>query len=195
MPTYEGLRLKILEYNCWGGMLYESFNLPKETPTVGSFIMAKDYINFLSNLKEYIDTPLTFINPQDSKWLKQVSQDKRYGTYPVGKINDIEIFFLHYRSQKEVLDKWNQRIKRINWNNLLIKFNDQNGCTEEDVKEFFKLPFKNKIFFTCKNWPGQENNPNCIVIKQFPKHDVIMASYEPFGRNKYVDLNKLINNL
>ena len=57
MPTYEGLRLKILKYwrigfadyrkkklkstdftiisnNCWGGMIYESYNLPKESPTV-----------------------------------------------------------------------------------------------------------------------------------------------------------------
>ena len=70
MPTYEGLRLKILKYwrlglanyrkkqlkstnftiisnNCWGGMIYESYNLPKESPTVGMFFIAKDYIEFL----------------------------------------------------------------------------------------------------------------------------------------------------
>ena len=77
MPTYEGLRLKILEYkrlhfakqrraelkqtdftiisnNCWGGMIYESYDLPKETRTVGMFFMASDYIRFLQRLKEYI---------------------------------------------------------------------------------------------------------------------------------------------
>lgn len=77
MPTYEGLRLKILKYwrlglanyrkkqlkstnftiisnNCWGGMIYESYNLPKESPTVGMFFIAKDYIEFFGKNK-YID--------------------------------------------------------------------------------------------------------------------------------------------
>lgn len=85
MPTYEGLRLKVLKYwrvglagwrkkqlkstdftiisnNCWGGMIYESYNLPKESPTVGMFFMAKDYIEFLSDLKGYINGTLTFLN-------------------------------------------------------------------------------------------------------------------------------------
>ena len=77
MPTYEGLRLKVLKHwrlglanyrkrqlkstdftiisnNCWGGMIYESYNLPKESPTVGMFFMAKDYIEFLSDLRGYV---------------------------------------------------------------------------------------------------------------------------------------------
>ena len=63
--TYEGLRLKINAYyrkgfakvrhkqlkntdftiisnNCWGGMVYESYDLPKESPTVGMFFMADE---------------------------------------------------------------------------------------------------------------------------------------------------------
>lgn len=74
---HEGLRLKVLKYwrvgladwrkkqlkstdftiisnNCWGGMIYESYNLPKESPTVGMFFMARDYIEFLSDLKGYV---------------------------------------------------------------------------------------------------------------------------------------------
>lgn len=66
MPTYEGLRLKAHKYwrkalapyrykrltnsdftiisnNCWGGMVYEAHNLPKESPTVGLSFMADDY--------------------------------------------------------------------------------------------------------------------------------------------------------
>ena len=183
MPTYEGLRLKILKFrrlglasyrkkqlkstdftiisnNCWGGMIYESYNLPKESPTVGMFFMAKDYIEFLSDLKGYINGKLTFINPEESQWkdAPQVSGDKRFGTYPVGVLsngkNTIEIFFLHYHSEQEARDKWERRIKRINWDKLLVKFNDQNGFTETDVENFMKLPFKNKLFFTCKEWPN-----------------------------------------
>ena len=72
MPTLEGLRLKLLKYprtgkqftsrrikqlkqtdftiisnNCWGGMIYESYGLSKQSPTVGMFFMAPDYIKFV----------------------------------------------------------------------------------------------------------------------------------------------------
>lgn len=181
MPTYEGLRLKMLEIrrkafakqrrkhivdpsftiisnNCWGGMIYESYDLPKESPTVGLFFMASDYIKFLSNLHGYLESQLSFIDPQDSKWKDQVSSDKRFGYYPVGVLDDgvngpIEIFFLHYKNEDEAREKWSRRIKRINWDRLLIKFNDQNGCSEQDLDDFMRLPYKHKVFFTCHNWP------------------------------------------
>lgn len=116
MPTYEGLRLKILKYwrigfanyrkkklksidftiisnNCWGGMIYESYNLPKESPTVGMFFMAKDYIEFLSDLKGYVNGKLTFIKPEESRWkdMPQISGDKRFGLYPVGVLSNGKI--------------------------------------------------------------------------------------------------------
>lgn len=220
--TYEGLRLKILKYwrlglanyrkkqlksndftiisnNCWGGMIYESYNLPKESPTVGLFFIAKDYIEFLSDLEGYINGKLDFIDPEKSKWksMKQVSGDKRFGSYPIGVLsngkNTIEIFFLHYHSKHEAKEKWNRRIRRINWDKLLIKFNDQNGCTETEVERFMKLNYKNKLFFTCKHWSNKSKE--CIVIHQFPKHDSIMASYEPFGKNRYIDITSFINQL
>ena len=180
-------------------MIYESYNLPKKSPTVGMFFIAKDYIEFLSDLKGYINGTLTFIKPEESRWkdMPQVLGDKRFGSYPIGvlsnKKNTIEIFFLHYHSEWEAREKWERRVQRINWDKLLIKFNDQNGCTETEVNEFIKLPYKNKVFFTCKHWLKEDGD--CIVIKQFPKHDYIMASYEPFGRNKYIDITATINQL
>ena len=44
----------IISNNCWGGMIYESYGLQKQTPTVGLFIMPDDYIKFLRNLREYV---------------------------------------------------------------------------------------------------------------------------------------------
>ena len=108
--------------------------------------------------------------------------------------NTIEIFFLHYHSEQEAREKWERRIQRINWNKLLVKFNDQNGCTEKEVDNFMRLPFKNKLFFTCKHWPN-ENEKEYTVICQFPRHDFIMASYEPFGKSKYIDITSVLNDL
>lgn len=56
-----------------------------------------------------------------------------------------------------------------------------------------KMPFKNKVFFTCKHWPNE--NGSYTFIHQFPKQEFIMASYEPFGKSKYIDITKVLNNL
>ena len=174
--TYEGLRLKVLKYyrrvfakqrkkhlsnteftiisnNCWGGMVYESYDLPKESPTTGLFFMASDYIKFLSDIKGYLSQELTFIDPKASKYLDFLKSDKRFESYPIGILGDIEIMFLHYHSEKEASEKWQRRIQRINWDKLIVKFNDQNGCTDHDVEAYSKLPYKNKLFFTIKDWP------------------------------------------
>lgn len=219
MATYEGLRLKILKVkrlafaelrkkelvndsftiisnNCWGGMLYESYNLPKQSPTVGLYFMASDYIKFVADLRKYLQMNLTFIDPDDSKWKDsdQIKNDSKFGEYPIGKLGDVEIFFLHYKSEKEAAEKWARRVKRINWDRMLIKFNDQNGCTKKDLEDFLNLPYRNKVFFTSKDWPGILDD-KVIRISQFPKHDFIMASYEPFGRNKYINITKMLNEL
>lgn len=219
MPTYEGLRLKLLKFrrivfanrrqkrlnntnftiisnNCWGGMTYETYNLPKQSPTVGLFFMAEDYIKFISDLKGYLSEDLRFISPRDSKWrnAKEIKNDSHFGQYPIGKLGDIEIFFLHYESEEQAKEKWERRVERINWDKLLIKFNDQNGCKKSDLETFLKLPYKNKIFFTSQKWDGISSD-EIVYIPQFSKNNFIMASYEPFGKNKHFDVNDLLNKL
>ena len=49
---------------------------------------------------------------------------------------------------KEINEKLNRRSKRINWNNIIYKFNDQNLCTYNELKKFDEFPAKNKICFT-----------------------------------------------
>ncbi|MGM9900019.1 MAG: DUF1919 domain-containing protein [Bacilli bacterium] len=190
----------IISNNCWGGMIYESYNLQKQSPTVGLFFMAKDYIKFLSHFEDYLKADLLFINPKESKYYTEVKSHLNYGNYPVGKLSiyqngiqeDIEIFFMHYHGEQEARDKWIRRCKRINMDRLLIKFNDQNGCTEEDIVAFEELPFKNKILFSVNKY---SNYKSVVTIKAPKKHSFIKASYEPFGNNKYININNLLNHL
>ncbi len=213
--TYEGLRLMFLkEYrlrfaktrrskirntdftiisnNCWGGMLYESYDLPKLSPTVGLFFMADEYIKFLGDIKAYTSKELTFISPDNSRYAEVLRKDTRFGSYPIGVIDDVEIAFLHYHSESEAKEKWERRCGRINWEKLIVKFNDQNGCREEHVRAFSEMPFKNKLFFTIHDWPVTKWDGYC-VIKQYTHDDCITASHEPFWKNRYVDLTAIIN--
>ena len=211
--TYEGMRIRInkikrkifakirkkhlkkldftiISNNCWGGMIYESYDLPKLSPTVGLFFMAKDYIKFVSNLKYYLDLELDFIDISESKYKDWDGFKKSTINYPIGRLQDIELFFMHYKSREEALEKWNRRKKRVNYDNLIVKFNDSNLCTYEDLLLFDNLPYEKKFCFSVKKYPEFKS---VVTIKAPKKHNSIMYSYEPFGRNSYIDLIEVIN--
>lgn len=211
MIKYETIRLKIRKYyikatykmrrkkincedftiisnNCWGGMIYQSYGLQYNTPTIGLFFMAEDYIKFVYNIKEYLSHELVFIDCKESKRYKYTQQVLNY---PVAKLGDIEIYFMHYKTREEAQEKWNRRCKRINWNKILFKFSNQNLCTKEHIEKFLELPEKNKICFVNKDY----NIDGIIKINQLFDSEDIKASYEPFGNNKKVNINKIINNL
>ncbi len=81
-------------------MIYESYGLPKKSPTVGLFFMADEYIKFCADIRGYTTKELTFIDPELSRYANELRQDKRFGSYPIGVIDDIEIAFLHYHSKR-----------------------------------------------------------------------------------------------
>lgn len=186
-------KFTIISNNCWGGEVYECYNLIKQSPTIRLYFMSKDYIKFIKDIHHYINQPLNFINPKDSKYYDIVKNQKRYGTYPVARLDDIEIFFMHYVSKEQAKAKWNRRVKRIDWDHILYKFNDQNGCSMNEIEEFIALPVKNKICFTVHK--EYLKAPYIKLIKAPKSHQEIRASYEPFGKSKYVNVNDLINSL
>lgn len=202
LPLTRNLRKKnllkgkftIISNNCWGGTIYESYGLRKDSPTVGMFIMPNDYLKFISNMDYYLKLELKFISQSNSKWKKELFNNKKRN-YPIGKLDDIELQFLHYKDQNTAKEKWYSRIKRINSSNIIYKFNDQNGATKEDIEKFMNLPLKNKICFVS----SQQNkvNDDVIYIKQPSKYDGqgIKASREPFGKSKYIDVTEYINSV
>ena len=183
----------IISNNCWGGMIYESYNLIKQSPTIGLFFHADDYIKFISNFNYYINLKLEFIKIDESKNKEWLVNNVHFDKHPIGLLDDIEIYFLHYKDEKEAEEKWNRRIERINYNDILFKFNDQNGCTEEHVKNFLELPYKNKLFFTVKKW--EFISPSIIKFNQLRGKEFIYASNEPFGNNKRINITNYLNSM
>ena len=138
----------IISNNCWGGWVYRLFNLPYMSPTVGLFIMPADYLKFVNRLEYYLkECSIKFIKPENSKNYKELITHQGFGNYPIGVLDDVEIMFMHYKSEQEVLEKWNRRLQRVDWDNLIIKFNDQNECTKEQIEEFNKID----IIYICGN--------------------------------------------
>ena len=133
----------IISNNCWAGRVYQYLDMPYLSPTVGLYFFSDDYLKFVSDLKHYISMDLEFISYAVSKY-RDILKERHQENVPIGRLGDVEIVFLHYKSKEEALEKWNRRKERINFNHLIFKISNMNLCTEEHLKKFDKLPY-NKI--------------------------------------------------
>lgn len=128
----------IISNNCWAGSVYRYYGLPYNSPTVGLYFFPEDYLKFVANLKKYVNTSIRFI-PLEESGHKDILIKKGQETVSIGVIDDIEVIFLHYHTQKEAVNSWDRRKKRIVWDNIIYKFSEMNGCTPEHLRKFDKL--------------------------------------------------------
>ena len=84
------------------------------SPTIGLYFYAEDYVKFCSKLEYYLEQELKFIDASESSHTEDVKKKK----CPIGKLDDIEIVFLHYKSEEEAFQKWERRKERINMKNI-----------------------------------------------------------------------------
>ncbi len=156
----------IISNNCWAGKVYQYMDMPYLTPTVGLYFFADDYLRFVKNLRYYLSLELQFIPMQESRYAT-ILHERKLCNVPIGVLDDVEIVFRHYKTEQEASEKWERRKARVNWNNLFIKFSRMNGCTDEHLRQFSELPFKNKFMFNISKkivfrdeyyWAGPQND-------------------------------------
>ena len=98
-----------------------------------------------TNLKYYISQELT----------EHFEAGKNY---PIGTLgegdNRIKIYFMHYENFSQAKSKWDERKKRIHWDNLYFIMTDGNKCTEEITREFDALPYEHKALPTYRDLNG-----------------------------------------
>ncbi len=173
------LRLKnhnptIISSNCNGEFIYYDMKMKFLSPTINLSFEMNEYIKFLQNLKWYLDQEIVEIN------------DERF-SFPTGMLGDIEIRFNHYKTFEEAVNKWNERKKRINWDNLFIMGIDGDGCTYESIRAFDALPYKNKVIFTHIPYPEFKS---AFYIKGFEKEQgvkVLIYFKKQFFIRRYLD--------
>jgi len=177
----------IISNNCFGGIIYRNNHLPYLTPTAGLFIMPQDYIKFIYNLKFYLNISPIEITIEKSKYSKYLKSINYTGT--IGKIKDIEIMFLHYKNFEVAKDKWLKRSKRINYKKIIYKFNDQNGCTINELELFNNFNVPNKILFTAKKYKGIDS----FVLNQYSKNGYVVDDTKRKNTKKVFDIYKYVN--
>lgn len=130
----------ILSQNCYGGIFSHDYKMKFMSPTVNLYFSTHDFIEFCENIQTYINIPL----------IEDKTLNKKY---PVGKLNELTIHFVHYATFEEANKKWKERCERIDLNNLYIMMSDRDGCTAEDLVKFDNLKCENKVAFVHKLQP------------------------------------------
>ena len=148
----------VISSNCFAGRIMQDFGMQYNSPTLGLWVLPSDFANFCSNLSKYLTSEIkeTCVSKTELGNYKMKNAKHRY---PVGLLGgEIELHFLHYPTIEEAVSKWKRRAERVNLDNYILIGSEQNGCTEEDVKNFDKIPYDKKLFFTSKPYPYK-----CVV--------------------------------
>lgn len=177
----------IFSNNCWAGSVYRRYGLPYSSPTAGLYFFASDFVKFASRLRHYTSAPLEFIDARESRYADRLRERGELGK-PVARLDDIEVVFLHYPSPVEAAEKWARRCERINWDDVFIKFSQMNCCTEEDLRAFDAIPFRNKLCFTASP------RPELACAVHFPGYSErggVLNDTDYYSR--YIDLEEWLN--
>lgn len=167
--------MTVISANCVGAFILHDLNEPFNSPFVNLYLSPNDFVRYLQNIEFYQRQSLTFIQSEKP--------------YPVAKLADLKVHFMHYRNSQEAQQKWLARSARMNLDNLFIMMTDKDdtqGIAYEDLVAFDQLPFKNKVVFTRKPYPEFKS---AFYIKGFEKQNQVGDLFTFSGWNgvKYYD--------
>lgn len=170
----------VVSNNCWGGILYQDLGLPYQTPFVNMFMFADCYLKLVKNFNTYMRIEMVVSNA--SRYFETPT------TYPVGHLNDVEIHFIHYSFSDPVLEMWQRRCERINYEKLLFVMSERDGSTPQHIEDFNSQSFA-KLVFTRFKYLGKD------VYRIFPflsnevlPADVLMGfSYRAVNPVKWIN--------
>lgn len=169
--------ITIFSQNCIGGVFYHDLNSKFLSPTINTFMLPKDFLKFVNNYEHYLS----------------IAPTMEMKDYPVGTIDDIKVYFMHYTSCKDALQKWETRKTRINKNKIFVVCCDRDGFSDNDYANFKNLKYP-KILYTNRNKWG--NKADCLYMEKY-KDEKAVPSTIIDNREMYDDFRiiKMINQL
>ena len=152
-------------------MLLHELGQRFDSPTVNLYFSAGDFVKFCADMKYYFECEL------------EEFADSGRG-YPVGTLGSgddrIIIYFMHYDNFSQAKGKWDERKKRIHWDNIYYVMTDGTNSSDEIVRQFDSLPLKHKAVLTGKEYSNVESavrfpklgnedvgQPNLFAFKSF----------------------------
>lgn len=129
-------QISIISRNCWAGLCYNYLGLPFNSPFINMFFKPSDFNKLIKWFDYYLSVPLEFERMDFENNLKR--------EYPVGRLDDIFLYFNHYESFEEAKTCYDRRKERINKENLIFI---SSTVSESVEKEFDDIPHARKVIF------------------------------------------------
>lgn len=158
--------------NCIGGILFHDLGIQFQSPTVNLMMKQRDFLKFVLNLDHYLAQELVFF------------QHPEY-TFPCAHLGDLLLHFTHYHSQAEATEKWLERSRRIDRDNLFVFLMERDGLTQKDILRLGELRVRGLVVFTANAYP---EIPYALQIPKYASdHEVgnVLAKTYWNGRREY----------
>lgn len=134
--------ISIISMNCVGGILYHDCESKFLTPTINLYFEPSDFIKFVNNLDYYLE-----------KTPKVVMGEK----FPIGTLEDIKLYFMHYDTPQYAIEKWEERKRRINKDKIFVIMVERDGFVKEDFENFKKIKYPKFLFTKTKEYKCKDS--------------------------------------
>lgn len=170
--------VSIISQNCIGGVVYHDIKMNFLSPTINLYFETQDFLRFVGNLAYYLDIiPIM-------RWDEE---------YPIGYVDDVKIYFMHYETCSNALEKWEKRKKRILWEHILILCTDGEGLSDDEYEEWKKIRYP-KILFSAQRkqeddviyysqYANRGKVGNLIPKREYYAGDKLVRILNSFGKS------------
>lgn len=169
----------IIAGDCIGGIIYHDLGLRFNSPTINLWMKKEDFTVFVRDLEGYLNAGL-------------IDESGSCGVnYPIGSLeynqNKIYVYFMHYDTFEQAKKKWEERKKRVDFNNIYIIQNILHA-TDQEIACFDSLPYKNKMLITSQNLTGSENVRVCSLYQRENVQTSNIFNYRSrFARKRWME--------
>lgn len=131
----------ILSQNCIGGVMYHDMGMGYASPTVGLFFSGKDFLRLAQDPERYL--PLE----PEMFWGE---------TYPMGRLGDITIHFMHYETCREAKKAWCRRARRVDYGRIAVLCTDMEGFSPREFAQWKQIPYPKLLFTGNPAYAGED---------------------------------------
>lgn len=156
--------------NCTGAMMMHDMGCRFDSPTVNLWMTPKDFLYLINNIRFLSKSDIVDVTPPNSN-------------YPIGRLGECTIHFLHYKSFTEAICCWKRRMKRLDIDNMYLILIETNPCPKE-IEEFSKLSFKKVALLR-----SETSDIQCAFKIDYPSNrkDFKITDYSDLKGQRYYD--------
>lgn len=166
-------QFSIISQNCIGGVFYHDMEMQFLSPTINLYFKSIDFVRFVTNLQKYLSMKI------EMEWGEE---------YPIGKLDDITIYFMHYNSCTEAENSWNKRKDRVNFNKIIVLSTDMEGFNDVVFEQWKKIIYPKILFTAHKEYVHGKDQvyfpkyvkfkhvPDLIPNREFYKNNVLIET-------------------